>query len=347
MDHTVTYRYGAILGALLQPLPLCCLHPHLSSDPTIYPTSRSHQEVSKDIRDLKWRPLSPVQWSGIARLRRRLAITDFRSFLTSSYEVESLAKCLIDLLGWGQLFERCEFVLAGPGTMRERGLTALTCRCDIHQQVHAVKIVINQDDDPGASKQADLRYLDRLEIALHEVCHAILDMSVDRRSLMPTESIVCMGIQGHGTLFTELFKAAAQFLRKHTGWVVDVNAACCRSVRRDRETGATALKVWRQICGNPLESARTYPGLSQFLTREPGDDMRLLYLMREGRDVLELVLMMLYSRRMGFDWRRPSQTLSRSDRAQRNPYSFIVEALTKNSVTLYVRENESWFDMRT
>jgi len=212
--------------------------------------------------------------------------------------------------------------------MRYRGFTACTCRCDTHQQIHAVKIVINPDDDPGAPEQADRRYLDRAETVLHELCHAILEIVVDRRSLTPMESIIYMGIDGHGTLFTGLFKAVAHFLGKHTSWIVDVDAACCRSVRRDRGTLAEALNIWGHIVMDPQESARTYAGLSQVLIREPGDDMRLLYLIREGRDVLELVLIMLFGGQQ-FDWRRPLQTVSRLDQAQRDPHLFIVEALSK------------------
>jgi len=56
--------------------------------------------------------------------------------------------------------------------------------------------------------------------------------------------------------------------------------------------------------------------------------MRLLYLIREGRDVPEPVLIMLFGSQE-FDWRRPLQTLSRLDQAQRNPHLFIIEALSK------------------
>lgn len=266
--------------------------------------------------------------SARAELRWKLATTDPRSFLRSSDEVKALAKCLMELLFGGRFFQRCEFVLASPNTNEPRGSTTQTCRCDIHQQLYAVRIMINPEDDPDAPKQADRRYLDRLETLLHEICHAILGIAVDRRSLTPMQSIVYMGIGGHGRLFTELFKAVAYFLGKHTGWIVDVDAACSDSVRHDQNTLVGALEIWRDIRDNPLESARTYSELSPILVREPGDDMRLLYLIREGRDVLELVLMMLYGQ-TGVDWRRPLQTLSRSEHAQREPHTFIVEALRK------------------
>jgi len=211
----MTYPWGAVLTASLPPLPLCCRSHYPSSDITINPTSRSHTWFLEYIEGFYWRPLSPLQQSARAELRWRLATTDVRSFLKSSDEVKALAKCLVDLLFGGRLFDRCEFVLASPNTMQNRGFTAWTCRCDIHQQVYAVRIVINPDDDPSAPEKANRRYLDRLETLLHEVCHAIIGMAVDRRSLMPMESIACMGIRGHGTLFTKLFEAVAYFLNKH------------------------------------------------------------------------------------------------------------------------------------
>ena len=328
MDHTVTYPWGAILTASPPTLPPCCRFHYPSSDNTINPTSRSHTWIQEYIEGFNRRPLSPLQLSARAELRWRLATTDFRSFFQSSGEVKALAKCLIDLTFGGRLFESCDFILASPNTMRYRGFTVCTCRCDTHQQIHAVKIVINPDDDPGAPEQADGRYLDRAGTVLHELCHAVLEIAVDRRSLTPMESIIYMGIDGHGTLFTGLFKAVAHFLGKHTSWIVDVDAACCRSVRRHRGTLAEALNIWGHIVMDPQESARTYAGLSQVLIREPGDDMRLLYLIREGRDVLELVFIMLFGGQQ-FDWRRPLQTVSRLDQAQRDPHLFIVEALSK------------------
>lgn len=328
MDHTETYRRGAILPPSLPPLPPCCQFPYPSSDIAINPTSRDLTWFKEYIKGLYWRPLSPVQQSARAELRGGLATTDLRSFLKSSDEVKALAECLIDLLFEGRLFERCEFVLASPNTIRERGFTTPTCHCDTHQQVHAVRIVINPDDDPSVPVQANRRYLDRLDTLVHEICHGILNTAVERRSLTPMESIVFVGIHGHGTLFAELFKAVAHFLGKHTNWIVDVEAACYRSVRYDREILAKTLNIWRHICRDPQESARTYAGLGRLLIKRPGDDMRLLYLIREGRDVLELVLIMLFGGRE-FDWRRPFQTRSRLDQAQRNPHSFIVEAWSR------------------
>lgn len=305
MDHNVTYPWGAILTASPPPLPPCCRFHYPSSDITINPTSRSHTWIQEYIEGFNRRPLSPLQLSARAELRQRLATTDLRSFFQSSDEVKALAKCLIDLMFGGRLFESCDFVLASPNTMRYRGFTACTYRCDTHQQSHAVKIVINPDDDPGAPEQADRRYLDRAETVLHEICHTILEVSVDRRSLTPTQSNFCMGIQGHGTLFIELFQAVAHFLGKHTNWIVHVDAACCEAIRQDREAAAEALRRWGQICEDPQGSARTYSRMSQVLIRESGDNTRLLDLIREGRDVWELVLIMLYGGHKGFDWRRP------------------------------------------
>lgn len=327
MDHNVAYPRGAILPALLPSLPPCCQFHYPSSDMAINPTSRNLTWIKEYIAGLYWRPLSPVQQSARAELRGRLATADITSFFKSSDEVKALAKCLIDLLFGDGLFERCEFILASPNTMQVRGFTMCTCCCDIHQQVHAVRIVINPDDNPYAPQQAARRYLDVLETLLHEICHGILITAVERGSLTPIESAVYMGICGHGTLFVALFQAVAHLLGKHTNWIIDVDAACSLSARRDRDMLAEAQNIWQHICRNPQESARTYAGLGQLLIKNPGDDMRLLYLIREGRDVLELVLIMRLGAQAS-NWRRPLQT-PRLDQAQRSPHSFIVEAWSR------------------
>jgi len=303
----------------------CCLLPLLTDQPEIYPTSRSIADIS-DFTSGLYSPLKEMEQKVSAILQQIFARIDVAAYI-SLEQLKGLALYFNDLLFEGKLFARCDLVLAAPGTMNPnlRGFTVVTSRCYTHQQVHRVKIVINPDD-PFPSYGVP-RFLDAIETLLHELCRAFLIIFVDRRSLSPMDGIVYCGIEGHGTLFTKLFRAVASRMARSQCLGIDPESHLCFSVSQDAQKLAQALRMWRQIshCSragpgrNHIRLGQVL-GLTYFKER-----MMLRQLVSERRDVVEIILIMKYGVWKG-DWNHS---------ASRNPYSDPSEPLNMGDIAAY------------
>jgi len=213
---------------------------------------------------------------------------------------------------------------------RRRGVTSVIHRCEKHKQILNVKITINPDEpEPGFTGFRLLQYAGTL---LHEMCHASILLFVDCGSFSPFESIIYLGMEGHGTLFDMLFRSMAGIFTWSTGWTISLDAHLYYSVCQDLRRRAEAAYLWTQTSYHLPESARNYAGLKQFLNLTEDESERLVQLIIDGRDVLEIIVILRFDMWDGY-WRLPTWDVTQFIEAAGDPYSVIVEGLSETTVT--------------
>ena len=241
-----------------------------------------------------------------------LNTTDLRRPISSTNQLEDVAKCLRNIIFRRELLGRCDLIMARSGSMdvNVRGYTAVTSRCYVDQMVHRIKIAINPDEHPV---HFDKPFLTSISTILHEMCHAFTFIFVDRRPLTPVESIIYIGIKGYGFLWAKLYRAAA-FLLERLGCRLDaVPYSLDGSVRTEIRTRREAIRRWRDVSQRGPGLGGTPFRLEHELHISPRDTtVRLPRLIQEGRDYFEIILVLEFGRWKG-DWRNPIRNNSRPD----------------------------------
>lgn len=135
------------------------------------------------------------------KLQRIFTAAKTDEFISSLDILREIACCLDNLMFQGRLSSRCILVLKKPYEMdsRDLGETRPLFDCKIHRKTKMVEIWINLDHSKAEHYQNSFMAI--VETLLHEMCHAIIDLDVDRSVLSCFESIVHFGTTGHGALF--------------------------------------------------------------------------------------------------------------------------------------------------
>lgn len=309
---------------------LSCGYPRCTSGLTITSSSCSGGDFWR-ITQVSRQPLNPKQQGNSAEIQTMLARHPWMSAV-SYQQMRELFTYLDNLKFHGELSGRCVLVMERPGAMdrRTRGQTSVARHCDAHTRVLEVKITMNPD-------LSDLRFTGHrlLQFAgtlLHEMCHASILLSTEYRSFSCLESITYLGMEGHGTLFEALFRSMADMFLSSTGWIISLEANLYCSVFEDRRKRAEAVFLWVRISNHLPESARNHAGLTRFLNLTQHESDRLVQLIIEGRNVLEIILIFKYGFLDGY-WRLPPWNTTRLIEAERDPYSIIIEWWSGGSIT--------------
>lgn len=284
-------------------------------------------EAFRRIAQAPWQPLNPKQQANSAGIGKMLARHPWMSAI--SYEqLKELFTYIDNLEFHGELSGRCVLVMERPGVMDRltRGVTSVTRRCDTHMRILEVKITMNPDElGLGFTGPRLLQFAGTL---LHEMCHASILLSPEFGSFSCLECIIYLGMEGHGTLFDALFRSTAAIFLMSTGWTISLEANLDHSVFEDRRKRTGAVRLWTQISCHLPESARNHAGLMLLLNLAQHESDRLVQLIIDGRDVLEIILMFKYGFRDAH-WRPAARLIE----AKRDPYSFIVEWWRGGTVT--------------
>lgn len=186
---------------------------------------------------------------------------------------------------------------------QKRGETCVIRQCEAQRRVLEVKIMMNPDD--SIQGFAESRLLQFAGTLLHEMCHAaILLYFAECRSLSCLESILHLGIEGHGTIYDALFRSMVGLFVRSTGWTIGLEAHLYNSIFQDRRKLTEAVRLWIQISYHLPESARIYAGLTKLLILTQNESGRLIKLIEDGRDVLEIIIILKYKLWNGY-WRLP------------------------------------------
>lgn len=119
--------------------------------------------------------------------------------------------------------------------------------------IDCIWIFLNMDDPYRGANGTP--YKDLVSTFVHERCHGSILSVADCRNLTSIESVVRLGIGGHGTLFSELFRVAANFLAKEGICFIDHEQYLWHSVESDYDKKEAAITLWQQI-----DNARPTPG---------------------------------------------------------------------------------------
>jgi len=296
-------------------------------------SSSCSSETFRRITQAPKQPLNPKQQENSAGIQKMIAGHRWTSAV-SQQKAKELFTYLDNLEFYGELSGRCELVMGHPGAMdrRMRGETSVTRRCDTQRRILEVKITMNPDESElGFTGSRLLQFAGTL---LHEMCHAtILLYYAECRSLSCLESITYLGMEGHGTIFEALFRSMADLFVRSTGWTISLEAHLYNSVFQDRRKRAEAAYTWIEISYHLPESARNHAGLTQLLNLTQHESDRLVQLIIDGRDVLEIILILRYGIWDGY-WRLPPWNTARLIEAEKDTYSVLVKGISEGSITV-------------
>lgn len=260
----------------------------------------------------------------------------------SDVELELIAKCFGEL--FFDVYEAFDtrytiFVhRQGSGPYALRGSTSSSSYCYQHRQTYRVRIDIylnNVDpDDP---------FIDAIHTLLHELVHGFIDVYLDRNGLSATESMIRIGMTGHGSLFEQLFRKAAAFLRNKKCWKINVSHALCNSVENEQKQREKAYKLWKRINVIYPGGPKTFLELTKVLDIIwHKESSRLRGFMEEGRDLFEIILLMFYNKEGLWkgDWREPRRVLA----GQKSHELFVMALNEDNRPSEYVKQHGFWFN---
>ena len=295
----------------LPPLPrACCLFPNYSGNLDPFPSSRWHKQLAPMFkRNIKKMLMRPTGEQRLARtgLRRLLRTRDLTVPFSSAQEIEQTAALLDNLLFRGMLISRCTFILETSSAMSTHtfGQSRYPPGCPIHQQFPNAIIAINHNAVYQVS--SGRRFLDQLSTLLHELVHVYIHFYVDRRRLVPEKAVSYLGLEGHGYLFSEIFKAAARYLRSYQYWDVDMEMALHYSVRKDQRVQAELRQNWNRISSTLPSPVTSYTEMALHLgINNAADTDNVRRLMDEGYDTFEIMLIVKY-RWNKTKWRYPNR----------------------------------------
>ena len=279
-------------------LPPCCEFPERFSSFELRPTSRAFEDLFRVIRGLlNQRPLNQKQIEGLENLKTIIGLGDSREgVLPYPVHRESMlwtcAMALDDLLFGGHLKSRLYIVIQPSGALNPhvRATTSMFDYCVYHSQVHSVRIDFNRDCPPPG--YGDMRVRTVVATMLHELCHAFIMIFVNKKPYSPRESITLLGLDGHGTLFTELYTMTASFLRSIGCLDIPMEDCQINSINPDRRKQDEIFELWRKIESGDMTRRSIRRKLSQGLNISRRDAAKFYRLLQEGLDIFEVILIL-------------------------------------------------------
>lgn len=233
-------------------------------------------------------------------LREFFARTPGLATITSQSQLEDIVSALDHGLFGGLLSSRCQLTLEAAGVMQdELGLTTVVCGCHSHQQTRKVHIRIAQDHELDEDRLSSI-----IATVLHEMCHALIWIYINPKQFSCFESIIQNGLKGHGLLFQKVFTKCAAFLSEYGDCTIDSEEHLQPAIDEEVRERLEASRILSMTTKALPTDDRNYDALVKMWRLGPESRKLLLQLIREGRNLLELVII-LVCRRSEADWRRP------------------------------------------
>lgn len=171
----------------------------------------------------------------------------FRSDNLSIHCLQKYARIFDDFFFFGALHRNNRLRVNWCPELAEKeeayGQTIVRSDCVLHQEIHAVEILIYPTpcEDVDGSLHSSI-----LTALLHELCHAVLMLYGCKRIMTARTYVLCYGLTGHGLEFLKLYTAILHEA-KHTFGI---------NYRED------AFSASRQLEQTALEEALRWPGVT-------------------------------------------------------------------------------------
>lgn len=303
---------------------LPCCDEDRSSD---LPTNWTIQDMLEFAQQLRT-PDHPVhddrrECRGLEELRQTIKETDMNTPCRSVPKLQDLFHCLNEAVFQGRLSGKCRLKLHHGKSVGENvlGSTEPYSRCTRHQQVYGVRIHVYIESP----------FHELLETMLHEMIHAFIFLYLDLRQLSCLDYIINYGWHGHGRVFQKLLWSFACFLQHTMGdvWSIDAGEHLDHSMVQCVKQRQTIRKILEQVLDG-LPKRKTYSRLRRALTMKRKDGGWLKERIMEGRDILEIVIMLFFEHQCReYEWRRPCPR-------EGNPRSIVVEGLEEGEYKKYL-----------
>ena len=143
------------------------------------------------------------------------------------------------------LMPRIKIRLTRKGELHKHGLwgsTEYTEDSLENQQVHRAEIELDPIREPPSLSDGQLRER-LLEVLVHELCHAYLNIFIERGTLFVEDRLRILGVDGHGTAFADLFARIASVLRRHQVLNINLEWQLQRMVRWDQEKQSNMISL--------------------------------------------------------------------------------------------------------
>lgn len=246
-------------------------------------------------------PMSAQQEHALGCLRGILR-TSRRETRPGIEVLRVLAECLDILLFAGLLRTRYHISYVDPSTPHQCwGETRIDRGSIENQRIETFLISINTAERPDGRQ-----FFGIFETLIHELCHAFLLLLLDPKALSCGEMIEVCGLEGHGSLFVELYTQCAKVLTKRGCHQINVSEKLEVSLWNSQQKRSAMVCLWQTSIRDMPEQEKTYTSILKALSLPASEQLRLRDFIYQGRSLLEIICVFMF-KLLESEWRHPFQ----------------------------------------